>query len=191
MTVILTKAVLKGHLFGLVETRNIFTAEVILGNGDTLDDIWKGYLDEIITAIRSWLSTAWTNDTLETFIWDINHWQPQEETVYNWVGLGSGDALANLVASVFIGKTLHLRTVGRKFFSGLIESGVAGNSLTGNAVAAFAAACAAYISVWTSSNNGTVTPGVVAKNGTFYRFTSGFVSSLLGTMRRRKPGLGV
>lgn len=185
------KGVLKGHLFGTVSIRNIFYADITLGEGDTYISAFSDYLSQILTAIRPCMATGWTIETLEIFEKIGSSWYPQTEQAFTWTGTGSGDQLANAVAAVLIGVVANQKGHGRKFLSGMTEASVNGNSLAGSAVAAFASACAYYIAPYTTPNGGAVVPGIYTKGGIFHSFTNGFVSSLLGSMRRRKPGNGI
>jgi hypothetical protein len=56
---------------------------------------------------------------------------------------------------------------------------------------ALASLLAAYLTPFEGIGGGTITPGVLDKNESFRPFVSGLVSSVLGTMRRRKPGVGI
>lgn len=189
---VINRAILKGHLFGTVSTRNMFVAEIARASEDTTLDIFEGYLGNIITPIRPYLASGVSFDTLEVqYQGDDYKWYQIDEGPFVWVGTGSSDQLANAVAAVLIGKVYGSFAHGRKFFSGLTESAVQGNSLVSLAMIAFAQATAAWITPYTSEHGSVVTPGIVDKNHQFHAFTSGFVASLLGSMRRRKPGLGI
>lgn len=189
--ILVKRAILKGHLFGTVQTRNMFTAQVALNEGDTDIDIWSGYIGPMMTAIRPYMGSVWTIEQMEIQVRESGIWYTTTEQPYDWNGTASGDQIANTVAAVFVGVVSLYHAHGRKFWSGLAETAVNGNTLTSPAVAAFASAAAMYVSTYTSSNGGYVQPGIIGKDNLFHAFVSGFVSSLLGTMRRRKPGLGI
>jgi hypothetical protein len=185
------RAILKGHLFGTVATRNMFVCDLSISEGDSEYNCFDEYLTPMLTAIRGYLAAGWTTETLEIQARSGSTWFTNEEVPYAFFGQGQGDQLANAVAAVFIGKVTALHAHGRKFWSGLNETAVSGNSLVAGAVSAFAAGCALYIAPLTTTLGSNVQPGIIAKDGNFHSFTSGFVSSLLGSMRRRKPGLGI
>lgn len=191
MTVVIERCILKGHLFGLVQTRNMFVAELNVLGSETNESMWSAYLDEVLTPLIPFLSPVFTTDGFELQVKAGSEWTFLEEDVWTNVGTGSGDALPNAVAAVLIGHVAGNRALGRKFFSGLAEIAIDGNSLTATALAAAATSVAAYVSVLSGDSESYLTPGLITKGGTFRPFISGFVASLLGSMRRRKPGLGI
>lgn len=185
------RAVIAGLLAGTVQTRNIFTADVVTLGGDTPQQLWNAYLGPIYTALSPAISPVWTSSTIELQDWTLGHWVPFDLYTVTWTMTGSGDILPNIVAIVLLGKAAGLRHVGRKFFSGVTEGATLANSLTTAALAMAASALAAYLTPVTGVGGGTLTPGVLDKGGFFHAFVGGQVSSLLGSMRRRKPGLGI
>lgn len=185
------RLVRKGLLGSVVETRNIYTANLEAQSGDTPQSLWAGYLAGIESPIQSYLAGVFTATTVQRFTQSGQSWYPQQEWSIAWAGGNQNDSVPNMIAAVLIGKVIDHHGFGRKFIPGLAEANTTVNALASGAVAAFATSLAAYISVYTSTHGGTVTPGIMDKNWVFHAFTSGFVSSLLGTMRRRKPGLGI
>jgi hypothetical protein len=186
------RIVVKGHLFGTVSTRNMFTGSVSLSEGETITDLCGEYLSGMWTPLQPMLTpnTTWDTAAIENRSTE-GEWVPQTEFALGWHGTASGDQIANFVAAVLIGKSSAFKSVGRKFFSGLGEGYVDGNSLTASGLIIMATVCAAYVSQASLTGGSTFTPGVLTKAGGFASFVSGFVSSLLGTVRRRKPGLGI
>lgn len=122
---------------------------------------------------------------------DAGHWVPIHEGSFSHGGTIGLDSLPSLVAGVILGIAPGYRHVGKKFFGPIPESMATGSSLAAGAAAAAAAILLAYITPATSILGSTLDPGVVDKTGTFHAFTGGVVSSLLGTQRRRKPGIGI
>jgi hypothetical protein len=139
----------------------------------------------------SHLSPLWQLQSVEIYQLTTD-WVLMDEIVYTKIGTESTtDILANLVAWVVVGKVSQYRGFGRKFISGLTESQVTGNALIAGALIGMAATVTAYVSVYFGSNAGVLGPGIVDKTGAFRAFNLGLASPLLGTMRRRKPGLGI
>jgi hypothetical protein len=173
----------------------MFVADVLCADTEGYPQVFNPYLDSVTEPIKPFLGSAWTTETVElqSFVNDAGHiiWNPMQEYTNGSSGTGSGEVIANLVAGVFVARSTLFRARGRKFWSGLTESAVVGNSLTSTAMIAFLAGLTAYITQYTTEAGSTLTPGVIGKDGNFHQFTSGFVSSLLGSMRRRKPGLGI
>ena len=108
-----------------------------------------------------------------------------------YVGVGALDALPNVVSAVLIGKAAGIRHMGRKFFGPVAEAAVAANSLIAGYMVIAASVLLAYLTPFTGLGGGVITPGILDKTETFRPFVGGMVSSLLGSMRRRKPGNGI
>lgn len=186
------RAILKGRLAGVVQTRNMFTGQVEAGIGETEMDVVGEYLDGIFAPITPHLSSVFHGESIEIQHFVDGEWFSISEDPYDLVGGDSvSEELANFVSVVLIGKAAGKRLLGRKFLAGISEAGVYGNVLAAAVVADFAAAGAAYVTRLDSTGGGHFDPGIVDKTGTFHVFVSGIVSTLLGTMRRRKPGLGI
>lgn len=187
----LSRAVLKGSIAGAVQIRNMFTADVEEGDGDPPFTYWSEYLDVIFEDIKAYLTTSLTYTSIEAQQFLGGGWITVSEDPIVWTGTGAGDFLPNLVSVVMVAKCFGRRLMGRKFFSGLIESASNDNSLGSAAFTAFAAATVDWIAPFTSTGLSILTPGIKDKTNAFRPFTSGVVSSLLGSMRRRKPGIGI
>jgi hypothetical protein len=137
------------------------------------------------------LSNAWASSSYELQTYSAGSWVPYDELTYVTGGTATDDRWPNAVAIVLIAKAAGLRHVGRKFFSPVTEVLATANSLVGTAMISAASGLLAYITPFEGIGGGTITPGVVDKTGTFHPFVGGFVSSLLGSIRRRKPGIGI
>jgi hypothetical protein len=120
-----------------------------------------------------------------------SQWLTFAEPAVTWAGTLTGKQAPNQVALVLIGKAVGLFHLGRKFFSGISENTLEGNVLDPANMAKAVSTLAAYITPFTGIGGGTITPGVLDKDLVFHPFVGGFVSSFLGTMRRRRPGYGV
>ena len=185
------RAVVKGTLFGVVQVRNMFTASVQASGGDTPEILWTAYLDSIYTEIEQLCveQMIWTSYEIQEI--SGTQWETIDEVTFEHEGGFATDSLPNAVALVLLGKATGIKHVGRKFFSGLSETYSATNTLVGGAIPLMAAALLAYVTPFTGIGGGLIQPGVVSSAGTFHPFVGGSVSSLLGSMRRRKPGLGI
>jgi hypothetical protein len=185
------RAIVKATAFGTVQIRNMYTAEVVETGGDTAEMLWHIYLDAIYTTILSQLSTGFVTYAVELQERVGAAWVPTLEYPEAWTGTGIGDPLPNAVAMVLIGKGAGLRHVGRKFFGPIAETTNIGNTIAAGVMVILSEALLNYVSPVTGIGGGSLTPGVLSKTGTFYPFVGGIVSSLLGSMRRRKPGIGI
>lgn len=191
MPSVVAKAVLKGRLLGEVQTRNIFygQADVVLPDTQTMLAIL--YISEVLTPIRSYISTLWTAEGVDVYNWVAGEWAFIGTQSWSWNGSSSADILPYQVAAVLLGKTLAKRKLGRKFIAGFTEGASTGASFTGAVLTALGTSALAYVTAYTSSAGSVWAPGIQTKGGTWYSFTGGAVSSLVGSMRRRKPGLGI
>lgn len=191
MPTVIQRAIIKGTLLDAVNLRMMFSGEVI---GDDVSDtsaIWTEYLDGIFTAdALGAFAASMIFNTYELQQLDTGHWITRDEVSYPKVGLSAGEAAPNHTAAVLIGKSLGIRKIGRKFLSGVVTSHIDGNAVDSTVMGNLAAMLLAYISPVLAVDELDLYPGIVAGTGTFYRFLGGFVSAFLGTMRRRKPGVG-
>lgn len=185
------RAVVSGYLAGVVATRNMLTCDVVPSGGDTQQLLWDVYLQDIYNTIYSILAPLATVDSYELQSYSGGQWIPYDLVAFPKTGGATGDNLPNAVAAVLLGKASGLRHMGRKFFSGVAESYTLGNTLTTAGMAVAASALLAYITPFTGIGGGTIEPGTVNSAGVFSPFVGGLVSSLLGSMRRRKPGVGI
>lgn len=185
------RAVVKGLIGGAVATRSIFTADVGYNEADTPALLWDVYLTQFWEAVIPFISNVWAATDYELYIPAAGHWELVDQTEFTKTGALSGEQLANAVALVLIGKAAGLRHVGRKFLSPLAETSGAGNIFAASYVADAAQALLYYISPVVGLGGGYLRPGVVTASGDFHEFVGGVVSSLLGSIRRRKPGRGI
>lgn len=185
------RAVLKGMIAGAVQTRTIFTADVTVVPGDLYEDYWDPYIDQMMDQVTGILADIWVAYEVEIQTPSGTNWVPVATWAKTNHGAVSGDAHPNAVAAVLLGKATGARHVGRKFFSGVAESMTTANALTAGAALYMADALLYYVSPLVTIVGSVLQPGVVDKNMTFHPFVGGLVSSLLGSMRRRKPGLGI
>jgi hypothetical protein len=185
------RCVVKGMFGGIVAVRNVFTAEISDEGVDLFPSLWSAYLTSVYNPILDTLSLGFQTSTYELSSPVAGHWVPFDEVTFVTAGNGTGQTLPYSVALVILGKAAGLRHVGRKFFGPITEGSSGGNALVPELASAVAGCVLAYITPLTGSGSKTLTPGVVDSGGTFHAFVGGVASSLLGSMRRRKPGNGI
>lgn len=185
------RAILKGTLLNLVQTRAMFTADVTSQTHELDASLWQAYISSIFTEVRTILASSAVTTTIEYQDLVDGEWVTWGEEECVWSGTASGDPLPNQNALVLIAKGAAKWATGKKFFSGLAESQIVGNSMINDAVIAAAAALLAYITPYTGQISGDHVPGILNKDGEFVPFVGGLVSSLIGSQRRRKPGNGM
>ena len=158
----------------------------------------EGYLESIYGAMSTYLSDDFTINPswLEKVVWDpvgakwvvdalVDIFTP------SFTHTNTDDPFPNQIAPVMIGNTYVPKSRGRKFLMGLVETAAdAGNLVTG-AVTALVAAVAYYISNITVSGTNVLEPGVVDEDANaFLKFKDGIANTIVGTQRRRTPGVG-
>lgn len=147
----------------------------------------NGYLTTDFTINPSWLhKTAWDPVGAEwavTFLIDI--FTP------SFAHADTADPFPNQIAPVIVGNTYEPRSRGRKFLMGFVEDSALAGNLVAAAVVEMAAATVEYISQVVISSGNVLTPGVVDEDANLFRpFRDGAANSIVGTQRRRKPGVG-
>jgi hypothetical protein len=101
------------------------------------------------------------------------------------------DDFPNQISPVLVGNTLRPKTRGRKFLMGFVESMADGSDLTSTALTALGNALSDYLADENISAGNDLSPGVYREGvDDFEEFTDGSVNSVVGTQRRRKPGVG-
>ena len=167
------------------------------------------YADQsILNALETWIETAYThilgaivddvaiNDLVcDVIEWQVDHW----ETVYH-VGTEAVDLaptsvddwLPNQVSPFATFNTTRPKSKGRKFLYGFSDLAVVGGYLTAAVVTDIADYAADIMDVITLAPLNTLTPGIVrSTEDTFLAFLSAVVTNVVGTQRRRRPGVGV
>jgi len=185
------RAVLKGTIASAVEIRNIFTAEITEIGADTSELLWDVYMTALTEDVADLIHNSVHFYAYDVFQLNAGSWELIDEVTIDVDGANGGEALLNAAAIVLIGKAAGIRHMGRKFFGALSEANVVGNGFAAGFAASVAAALVSYVSPVTGIGGGSLVPGTVDKNGGFWPFVGGVVSSILGTMRRRKPGNGI
>jgi len=186
------RAIVKGTLLDLVQFRSMFTADVTPVGGDTSILLWDVYLEAFWNELIPILSGGVVVATRELQTRVGTQWQTFDEAAISTTGSQPATQTSpNSVAAVLIGKGEGIHAIGRKFISGIIETHLDANIWASTAVTALTAALVSYIAPVTGIGGGTLVPGILNKNGVFHRFVGGYLSSFIGSMRRRKPGNGM
>jgi len=156
------------------------------------------YMEDIYNDVSTYLSDGFSINLskVHTITWDSD--------VEKWVTtllLGTGlpsvthtntdDPFPNQIAPVLVANTNRPGTRGRKFLMGMVETMADGGDLVTGAVTAMGNALSDYIADETVSGSNVLSPGVPRSDANaFKEFTDGEVNSIVGTQRRRKPGVG-
>lgn len=185
------RVILTGQILNAVQTKNMFTADVVEVGGDTSPILWEAYIDAILVQLQELVGTFVSFSTYEIQLRVALEWMSTGFFTVDFDPSSVADSIPNQMALVLIGKALGIHKIGRKFIGGLSLGAVDGNGLTVQALADAVVLLGLYLSPFTGLTGGTLTPGILDKNEQFHPFVGGIVSSFLGTMRRRKPGVGI
>lgn len=157
-------------------------------------ELWcSDMYDEIVAQVRN--NVAEQLCTIDKIAFSAGEWIITENVgtfTPTWAPTGAGDALPNQVAAFVVGKTARPKTVGRKFLIPFIEQEQAAGYLVAGAVTAVVAWGDDYINdivlfpVTDGFEPGVPRTGVDA----WMPFTVGVVTNLVGSQRRRRPGVG-
>lgn len=153
------------------------------------ETMYNTIIDEVKATVLEQLSSV---DKVE---WIDGEWQVSENIgtfVPVFYPNGTAEQLPSQSSAFAVGKTARPKTVGRKFLPPFTEDCQAGTYLTTAALAAVVAWTDYYINdiVIVALNNlvsGVPRTAVEA----WYPFTLGLVTDLLGSQRRRRPGVGL
>lgn len=108
-----------------------------------------------------------------------------------WEGEGIQDGLPNQMAAVLTAATSRPKARGRKFFPLFTETSVIIGDLIGAAQTGLAAAGVDYLAHLPLGGNDTLYPVIPSTtDGSPLGLVSVEANSILGTCRRRKPGVG-
>lgn len=168
------------------------------------------HLDSVILGvIEDWVETAYAllngdlcddyaigDSTVHVIDWDVGD-QKWETTYY--VGLftptfamqNSAEPLPNMSSAFATFNTTRPQTRGRKFLQPFGEDRQAATILVAASVTAMGNWADAILDEISLGAGGDLVPGVPRQaTGDFYPFTSATVTDVLGTQRRRRPGVG-
>ena len=186
------RVILKGRLFGTVETRNMFCYRL---HGVAIEPTATTYLYSQISAIAlqaaPMLASAWATYEMEMQTLVGHQWYPLGVEALVIGGANSEDPAGYQPAVLLRAITGALKVVGRKYFAGISENMTLAGALNSSALVAAAATLAAYLEVVSLGGENSWNPGVVDKLWNFREFLGGTVGTIISSMRRRKPGYGI
>jgi hypothetical protein len=191
------KVVYKGTLLSQ-EIRNIFYFLLDGTVGSTACHLAIGiYLDALYGALSSITTSALHFTDYDLYWWSTSQqphkWIFDSGRAKVWSGGAGGDTLPLQAAYVILAKVVAWRGFGRKFFAGIPEAQQDLGTVVSGCLAALTTAALHYITPRVSGTD-TITPGIIHYTSPstldFRPFISSTVSNLIGSMRRRKPGVG-
>ena len=186
------KGVLKGTLFSVVQTRNVFYygANADQPTNDTRDQVFQR-LSDIADAFATLGSPAVNFYESEVFRFATPEWLPMGVASLNVTGeQDDSDITSYQTAGLITATTSVLKAIGRKFIPGIAETRTIDSAMVLAAAQDMAICLVEYLTTFQSQNQ-VWYPGIPSKNSEFAPFIGASFASLLSTMRRRKPGYGI
>ena len=191
--------------------------ELVLGDGSIVQNVYhfdaqfdddqtdgavsaavEGYLEDIMGELATYLSDDFTINpsylhqvlfSPSTYEWVTDHLI--DVFTPSFTHTNTDDPFPNQIAPVMIGSTYRPKTRGRKFIPGCVETMADGSYLVTSAVTALVGAVSYYISEVVVSGTNVLRPGVPRQGVDSFRpFLEGAANIILGTQRRRTPGVG-
>ncbi len=192
------------------------TIDFVLGDGSHVQNIFHhkrvglGIITDAthLAAYVTWAQNMYgeianmvKNDVLEQLAfldrvaWNVDRWEVVENIgtfTWDFVPSGTGEMLPNMDSAFVIFKTARPKTIGRKFLLPFEELWQAGTFLLAGAVTDLVAwADDAVNNLVVSAPLDYMVPGVPRTGvDAWYPFTVAIVTNVLGTQRRRRPGVG-
>lgn len=168
-----------------------------VGNGDVVVAVDQ-YVEDIYNAVATYLADDFTINP--GYIHKVGF----DAGLGKWVTealIGSftptithtntDDPFPNQIAPVLVANTLRPKSRGRKFLMGFVDTAADAGDLVGAAVTAMGTALNHYLADEALTGSDVLSPGVVREGvDAFLEFTNGAINSVVGTQRRRKPGVG-
>lgn len=176
-----------------------FLSEFVANQSDsTVTASIVSYIEDILTDVATYIDNGVTTNPMETSEvewdavnskWEVTRVLPQD--TITWPGTAAGDILPNQIAPVLLASTYRPKTRGRKFIPAFAEAATQGSTLVAGALTALGNAVNDYIADETISANNDLIVGVPSNvTGEFHEFANGDVTDIVGSQRRRKPGVG-
>lgn len=186
------KVVLKGLMLTQVQTRNVFYFDTTTEGPQYWEDDITTYLGALWAEVVNYVSPLWAGYAYEVYTWVAPSWTPTFVHNISLVGVDViGEILPTQMAAVALALTTHLKTRGRKAIAGFCTDALVDGVLISGAISSLIGFAAAYVTRITGST-GDLVPGTWSrKTSTFYPFISGIANTVMGTMRRRKIGVGI
>jgi hypothetical protein len=158
----------------------------------------EDYLEDIMGELATYLSDDFTINPswLNRVVWDPTGAKWVTEYLVDiftptFTHTNTDDPFPNQIAPVMVGNTYTPSSRGRKFLPGFVETAAEAGNLVAGAVVALVSATSYYITPVVVATGNNLVPGVPDEDSsTFWTFRDGSANTIVGTQRRRKPGVG-
>lgn len=186
------RVVLKGRLFNVVETRNIFyygSDRTEPADQNTFG-IFADRIQEIAQILKPLLTNKMQFYEISAEAQVGNNWLPIGTRLISEQGLVDGDMTSFQTAAYAFARTGVRRAVGKKYFAGVAEAMTENGRISWLGLFPLVGACVKWLQpIHVGLENWY--PGIVSINAAFAPFISLSLPDVLSTMRRRKPGYGI
>lgn len=172
-------------------------AQFVASFGDTtITDEIEAWVEGVYAAIITMVNSGTTEQvsSVDKIAWTGSEWEVTANVgtfVPEFVPTGAGDITPNQISPFVVFKTERPRSVGRKFLFPVMETDQNQGILVGGAITLLVAYAAEVMTDITMAPLSTLIPGIprTAVN-TFLTFLLAVVTDIVGTQRRRRPGVG-
>ena len=156
------------------------------------------YIEDIYAEVQAYIKSTVTLDSVDVdevqFNATKNIWEIVRSVGQGGLSdafAGTAELLPNQVAPVLMAYTGRPKSYGRKFLTGFDESATNGSDLVSGLITAMTAALGDYLATEVISAGNDLIPVIVrATVNSVLPLVSGAVNSIVGSQRRRKPGVG-
>lgn len=188
------KVVLKGRFDDTSITNNVFYFTCPPQDSATVVEMIGYWMAEYLGWTLIVTSASFTYFAYDVFLWDTgdDDWYLVAE-----VGIGEGQGQAdtsynaNQDAAVLIARTGDGTNPGKKFIPAIADGGMVNGVLTGDMLDDLANVLAWWITVFDAGPDN-LTPVIISKIGhIIHPIVGGVVDLIIGSQRRRKPGVGI
>ena len=172
-------------------------AQFIASFGDsTVVDEVKAWVEAVYATVITMVNSGTTEQvsSVDKVAWTGTEWEVTANVgtfVPSFAPTGAGDVCPNQISPFVVFKTERPRSVGRKFMFPVMETDQNQGILSPGAIALLVAYAAEVMTDITMAPLSTLIPGIprTAVNA-FLTFFIGVVTDIVGTQRRRRPGVG-
>lgn len=149
--------------------------------------------DNLVTSVHA--STTLDSVDVHKWVWDaVDGWVTSDfigNSVLADIFAGTGDALPNAAAAVVSAFAQDVKTRSRKSFPGFNENASTKSFWTSPALVELAAAAIDWFTLFALGGVDSLEPGIPGKGGVWHDIISVLFSTLIGSQRQRKPGIGI
>lgn len=154
-----------------------------------VEDFYDQVEGSIVTAV------ALSDVIVSKWVWDaVDGWitgAAVGQSALTDIFASAGEMLPHAVAAIISGATADPKVNSRKSIAGFDEAAQEDSEVSAGSLVELALAATSWITNQIISGSDQLAPGVPGAGGVWQDLLSASVSSILGSQRRRKPGVGI